>query len=100
MNGQVMWRAIRRWWLLSPILLWGAFSPCAWATIAFVQANSFDPQTSQGAVSVTFSSAQTAGDLNVVVVGWSDFSSSQVISVADSKGNSYTQVATPVVSPP
>jgi len=39
-------------------------------------------------VTVSFSGAQSAGDLNVVIIGWGD-ASSQVSSVSDSKGNLY-----------
>ena len=42
----------------------------AQATIAFVQSASAVPQTAQSAVILAYPSAQTAGSLNVVVVGW------------------------------
>ena len=45
---------------------------------------------------VTFPAAQTAGDLNVVVVGWSD-NTSTVQSVKDSAGNTYTLAVGPTV---
>ena len=45
-------------------------------------------------VKVTFTAAQTAGDLNVVVVGWND-STATVSSVTDRKGNAYTRVVGP-----
>jgi len=57
-------------------------------TPTFVQATFADPQSSPSSVSVAFASAQTAGNLNVVIVGWSD-STTQVTSVTDSKGNAY-----------
>jgi len=53
----------------------------------YVQGNSATP-TSQATVRVTYMAAQTAGDLNVVIVGWND-STAQVSSVTDSKGNVY-----------
>jgi hypothetical protein len=40
--------------------------------------------------------AQTAGNLNVVVVGWSD-TTSHVLSVTDSLGNTYALAAGPTV---
>ena len=40
-------------------------------------------------MSVTYPAAQTAGDLNIVVVGWND-TTSTVQSVKDSGGNSYS----------
>ena len=45
---------------------------------------------------VTFASAQTAGNLNVVVVGWND-TIATVSSVTDSKGNVYTLAVGPTV---
>lgn len=47
--------------------------------------------------SVAFLSPQTAGDLNVVVMGWSDPNRS-VTSVTDSAGNSYTLAAGPTTT--
>src|SRR5260370_36032495 len=59
------------------------------ATPAFVQGNFATPQTaSAGSVSVTFTAAQTAGDLNVVVVGWND-TQAAVSKVSDTAGNGY-----------
>ena len=65
-------------------------------TISFVQGNYATPQSSQTTVNVTFTGAQTAGNLNVVVVGWSD-STAAVSSVTDSKGNVYTLAVGPTV---
>ena len=45
-------------------------------------------------VAVTYTTAQTAGDLNVVAIGWSD-STSTVSSVTDSKNNIYLVAAGP-----
>lgn len=58
----------------------------------FVQQNYTYPALSSTA-SVTFSKVQTAGNLNVVVVGWNDTVAS-ITSVTDSLGNTY-QVAVP-----
>ena len=58
------------------------------ANINYVQGNYATPQTSPTTVSVTFTGAQAAGDLNVIVVGWND-STAAVSSVSDSKGNTY-----------
>jgi Glycosyl hydrolases family 16/IPT/TIG domain len=55
---------------------------------AFVQVKSATPQAASGSVAVTFTLAQTAGNLNVVVVGWND-ATSTVSSVSDSLGNNY-----------
>ncbi len=54
----------------------------------FVQVKSATPQTASGSVAVTFTLAQTAGNLNVVAVGWND-TTSTVSSVSDSLGNNY-----------
>src|SRR5690349_172304 len=64
--------------------------------IAFVQTNSATPQSPQTTVAVVYTLAQTAGNLNVVVVGWND-STATVSSVVDSKGNTYALAAVPVV---
>ena len=65
-------------------------------TITFAQINYATPQTPQSTVAVPYTLAQSAGDLNVVVVGWSD-STSQVQSVVDSKGNAYVRAVGPTV---
>jgi len=54
----------------------------------FVQANSAVPQTAQAQVAQTYSRAQSAGDLNVAIVGWQD-TNAQVTSVTDTRGNVY-----------
>ena len=66
------------------------------AAIAFVQGNSADPQTSQTGVTVPYTVAQKAGDLNVVIVGWND-TTAQVNSVTDSKGNVYQRAGVPTL---
>jgi outer membrane protein assembly factor BamB len=60
----------------------------------FVQVNSATPQTNQSTVSVPYVQNQTAGDLNVVVVGLND-ATSTITSVTDSSGNVY-QLAAPL----
>ncbi len=72
-----------------------ATTPAA-ATIAFVQYNAAVPQTASATVTVPFTAAQSAGDLNVVVVGWND-SNGQVVSVTDTKGNTYAPAVGPTV---
>lgn len=59
--------------------------------IGFVQVNSSAP-ASASTLAASFSSAQTAGNLNVVFVAWSD-ATTTVTSVSDSKGNSYQLAA-------
>ena len=64
--------------------------------INYVQGNYATPQTPQTAASVTYATVQAAGDLNVVVVGWSD-GTATVNSVTDAAGNTYTLAVGPTV---
>jgi hypothetical protein len=68
------------------------------ATVApkYMQGNYADPQTPGTAVTVPSTAAQTAGNLNVVIVGWND-ATAQVKSVTDKKGNVYQLAAGPTV---
>jgi hypothetical protein len=66
------------------------------ASVGFVQVNYATPQTPQTKVTVAYTQAQTAGDLNVVVVGWND-STAQINSVTDSKSNAYVLGVGPTV---
>src|SRR5215467_12294149 len=68
----------------------------AQAAVAFVQVNSATPQTPQTTVTVPYTAAQTAGNLNVVVVGWND-ATATVQSVVDSVGNVYQLAVGPTV---
>ncbi len=61
----------------------------------FVQVNAGLP-TSGSQVGVVYPAAQTSGNLNVVVVGWSD-TVATVTSVADTKGNVYVRAVGPTV---
>jgi hypothetical protein len=63
----------------------------------YIQGHYAVPQTPQTSVTVPYSSAQTAGDLNVVVVGWND-SVKQVSSLSDSMGNVYQLAVGPTVT--
>jgi Abnormal spindle-like microcephaly-assoc'd, ASPM-SPD-2-Hydin len=65
-------------------------------TISYVQGNDATPQSPQTTVKVTFTAAQTAGDLNVVVVGW--FNTTPVGTVTDSSGNTYTLAVGPTTT--
>ena len=60
------------------------------ATPAFVQVNAATPQTNQSTVSVTYTSAQVAGDTNILAIGWNN-ATSNITSVTDSAGNVYQQ---------
>jgi glucose/arabinose dehydrogenase len=61
--------------------------------IAFVQVNAATPQTNQTQVAVTYANAQTAGNTNILAIGWNN-STSNITSVIDSAGNAY-QLAVP-----
>jgi hypothetical protein len=63
------------------------------ATPAFVQVASGTPQSSPTSVSATFG-AQTAGNTNIIGVGF-DNTTSNIVSVTDTAGNSY-QLAAPM----
>ena len=60
---------------------------------AFVQVNAATPQTNQSSVAVTYTSAQIAGDTNILAIGWNN-ATSNITSVTDSAGNTY-QLAVP-----
>ena len=76
-----------------------AVTTSASTTITYVQGAYATPQSSQTSVTVTFTAAQTAGNLNVVVVGWNS-STSSVTSVTDKSGNQYLLAVGPTVQSP
>jgi chitodextrinase len=55
---------------------------------AFVQQNYATPQSPQSLVSATYAGAQTAGNTNIIAVGWNDTTSS-ITSLIDTAGNVY-----------
>ena len=63
---------------------------------SFVQANSGPStiQSSNSSVAVSYLNPQTAGNLNIVVVGWGDTTSS-ISSITDTQGNTYTPAVGP-----
>ena len=69
-------------------------SPINAGPITFVQVNYATPQNSQTSVDVPMAAAQAAGNMNVVVVGWNDVTST-ISSVSDTAGNVY-QLAAPI----
>ena len=69
--------------LLGIVVVLGLLVPSTRAqSIAFVQENFAVPTNSHSSASSTYGAAQTAGNTNVVAIGWSDGSSS-VTSVTD-----------------
>ena len=57
--------------------------------MSFVQANSAQPASPATTATVNYTLAQTAGNLNVVIIGWAD-TTATIQSVVDSAGNTYT----------
>src|SRR5205823_3988524 len=66
--------------------------------IAFVQVRSTTSKSAKSTLTLAYSAAQRVGDLNVVVVGWND-ASTTITSVTDTKGNVYALAAGPTVQP-
>jgi outer membrane protein assembly factor BamB len=71
-----------------------ALTPSQTAAGQFVQVNSATPQTNQSTVTLPYTKAQAAGDLNAIAIGFTD-TTSTITSVTDSSGNVY-QPATPL----
>ncbi len=69
-------------------------STVAVAQISFVQVAAATPQTAMTSVAVTYPAAQTAGNTNIVAVGWKN-TTSTVSAVTDSRGNSYVLAVGP-----
>ena len=75
----------------------GAFTYTAGTgAINYIQRGSTGSATPSATLSTTMPGVQTAGNLNVVIVGWSD-TTSTISSVTDSEGNTYT-LALPAVN--
>src|SRR5215510_8020775 len=91
-DGLRLVRTMRLLLSAAVVLLFGLFpvTMLAAPSISYVQGNFVTPQTSQATVNITFTAAQVAGDLNVVVVGWND-SSATVSAVTDSSHNIYAR---------
>jgi len=63
-------------------------------SIGFVQVNYKTSNPSGSTLAAAYPAAQTAGNLNIVVVGWND-TTAAVSSVTDSRGNTYTRAIGP-----
>ena len=83
---------------LSLMLTLVAMQATAQTVPAFVQGNQSVPKASESIVAVPFAALQSAGDLNVVVVGWRN-TSVDVQSVVDTNGNTYVLAAGPTLEP-
>ena len=60
--------------------------------IAFKQLNYSTPQTNQSTVNTAYTGAQTAGNTNVVAIGWNS-ATGTISSVTDTAGNVYSPAA-------
>jgi hypothetical protein len=80
---------------LSALALLG-MARVATAQPAYVQGAAQVPTAGQ-TVAVTYTAAQTTGDLNVVAIGWND-STSSVSSVTDTNHNTYLVAAGPTTN--
>ena len=80
------------------IAAFGQTTPSSITTPQYVQGNYATPQPAAPAQTVTvpYNAAQTSGNLNLVIVGWND-ATSQVSSVTDSSGNSYSLAVGPTI---
>src|SRR5258706_14510106 len=67
--------------------------PKAEAQPLFVQLAYTTPQTPQSEIAVDYASPQTAGNLNILAIGWND-QGANITNVTDSAGNTY-QMAVP-----
>ncbi len=81
-------------WAIS--LISASASMAATATPKYIQGNYADPQSTTLTVPVSYTAAQTAGNLNVVIVGWND-ATTLVKSVSDKRGNVYVLTAAPKI---
>ncbi len=73
-------------------------SPNLATTVDFVQVAYATPQVDSASVTVKFLAAQTAGNLNIVAVGWND-TTAAVTSVTDARGNAYALAVGPTTYP-
>src|SRR5690348_13505117 len=67
------------------------------SSITFMQVAAATPQSNSATVPVAYPQAEVAGDLNIVVVGWNDTTSS-VTSITDTLGNTYTLAVGPTTA--
>ena len=66
--------------------------PDAFVPVVYVQGASNDPSANLSSVAAAYPSAQVAGHMNIVAIGWLD-KGNAVTSVTDTAGNTYTQAA-------
>ena len=84
----------KKWWGSALVLSLVATTLCLAPTAAhaaapaFVQVASAAPPAPQSTVSVAFGGVETAGDTNIIAIGWTDTTAS-IAGVSDSAGNTY-----------
>src|SRR6267378_4252495 len=82
---------------ISAILIGSPALPAQAATPTFVQVASAVPQSqSVTSISSTYGLAQTAGNLNVAIIGWND-TTAHVSTVTDTSGNIYKLAVGPTL---
>jgi len=74
----------------------GGYTYVPAVTVSFVQANSAQPASPATTATINYATAQTAGNLNVVIIGWAD-ATTTVQSVTDTAGNTYNLAFNPTV---
>jgi len=74
------------------------FAPPPSSGAKFVQVAYATPQSNSVSVTIRYGAAQSAGNLNVVAVGWND-TTSTVTSVTDTMGNGYLRAVGPTANP-
>src|SRR5262249_37949588 len=77
-------------WFRRALLAWFCTAIGSWSVQAatVVQVNAATPQSPQTSASVAYSKAQTAGNANILAIGWND-ATSNITSVKDTVGNTY-----------
>jgi glucose/arabinose dehydrogenase/PKD repeat protein len=70
------------------------FTVASIATPAFVQVRAATPQVNVGLVTVSYATAQSVGNSNIIAVGWNS-ATSTIAAVTDTKGNAY-RLAAPI----
>jgi chitodextrinase len=81
--------------LCAALFIFG-FNQPSLAAIAYVQSNWSTPAAGV-TTTVPYNSAQTAGNLNVVIVSWND-PTATLISISDTKGNTYIKAIGPTIA--
>src|SRR5260370_984437 len=99
MKNFLFWCLLKRLAALAglPVVLFAHSAVAAITTPKYVQGNYAVPQMPETTVTVPYTAAQTAGNLNVVIVGWND-STANVSSLTDSNGNLYQLAVGPMVT--